>query len=276
MRFYKVHVLGNDFVLFDGRFAGNVDWSALAKAICNRHTGVGADGMLVLLPAEKADVRMRVIGADGVETNVGGCDILAFARCCFVSGAVHGASFSVETVSGVLQPQILLKNGRVVAVRVDIGEPLLDAADIPANTDGRAVDLLLIEDGRTFPFTAMRVGTPHAAVFVDSADETDVKKYGPLIESDPMFPEHASVDFVEVLSKDRIRIRTWIRGHGDTLASGAGACAAAVACVLGGKTGRTVAVEFTLGRLLVEWSEENDHLFLTGSAQIVFSGFWNV
>ena len=275
MRFYKVHGLGNDFVLFDGRSAENVDWNALAKAVCNRRTGIGADGMLILLNSEQADVRMRVIGADGVETNVGGCDILAFARCCFEIGAVHGTSFSVETVSGVLEPQILLKSGRVVAVRVGIGEPLLNAADIPANTDGKAVDLLLIEDGRTFPCTAMRVGTPHAAVFVDSPKDTDVKKYGPMIESDPMFPERASVDFVEVLSNDRIRVRTWIRNHGETLASGTGACAAAVACALGGKTGRTVTVELALGRLLVEWSEEDDRLFLTGPAQTVFSGFWN-
>ena len=275
MKFYKVHGLGNDFVLFDGRETEGVDWNALTVKVCNRHTGIGADGTLILLPSAIADVRMRIINADGSEAEMCGNGIRAFARYCFENGVVHGTEFSVETGAGVMKPRIILKNGRVDGVRVDMGEPLLEAKDVPVTVDERAIDLLLNAGGRTFSFTSVRVGVPHTIVFVDPLDESDVPKYGPLIEHDPLFPERTNVDFVQVLSDDRVKMRTWERGCGCTLACGTGACSAAVACVLGNKTGRTVAVEIELGTLLIEWSEADNHVYMTGPAEIVFSGFWN-
>ncbi len=276
MKFFKVHGLGNDFVLFDGRDAEGVDWNALTKKVCDRHTGVGADGTLILLRSAIADVRMRIINADGSEAEMCGNGIRAFARYCFENGVVRGTQFSVETGAGVMKPRIILKNGRVDGVRVDMGEPLLEAADVPVKVDGRAIDLLLSVQDRSFSFSAVRVGVPHTIVFVDPLNEDDVPKYGPLIEHDPLFPERTNVDFVEVLKEDRIKMRTWERGCGCTLACGTGACSAAVACALSGKTGRTVAVEIELGTLLIEWSEADNHVYMTGPAEIVFSGVWNL
>lgn len=275
MKFFKVHGLGNDFVLFDGRDVENVDWNALAVKVCDRHTGIGADGTLILLRSAIADVRMRIINADGSEAEMCGNGIRAFARYCFENGVVHGTEFSVETGAGVMKPRIKLKNGRVDGVRVDMGEPHIEAADVPVKVDGRAIDMQLTVSDRTFSFSSVRLGVPHTMVFVDPLVETDVPKYGPLIEHDPLFPERTNVNFVEVLSRERIRIRTWERGCGCTLACGTGACAAAVACALGGKTGRTVAVEIALGTLLIEWSEADNHVYMTGPAEIVFSGIWN-
>lgn len=275
MKFYKVHGLGNDFVLFDGRDVDTVDWNALTVKVCNRHTGVGADGTLILLNSAVADVRMRIINADGSEAEMCGNGIRAFARYAFENGVVRGTEFTVETGAGIMKPRIILKNGRVDGVRVDMGEPLLEARDVPVKADGRAIGLLLTAADRTFSFSSVRVGVPHTIVFVDPLNEADVPKYGPLIEHDPLFPERTNVDFVEVLSSERIKMRTWERGCGCTLACGTGACSAAVACALGGKTGRTVAVEIELGTLQIEWSEADNHVYMTGPAEIVFSGVWN-
>lgn len=275
MKFYKMHGLGNDFVLFDGRGAENTDWNALTRRVCDRRTGIGADGTLILLNSKIADVRMRIINANGSEAEMCGNDIRVFSRYCFENGVVRGTEFTVETGARVMKPRIILKNGRVDGVRVDMGEPLLEAKDVPVKVDGRAIDLKLTENSRTFFCTAVRVGMPHTIVFVDPLDESDVPNYGPLIERDPLFPERTNVDFVEVLSRERIKMRTWERGCGCTIACGTGACAAAVACALNEKTGRTVAVEIELGTLLIEWSEADNHVYMTGPAEIVFSGIWN-
>ena len=275
MKFFKMHGLGNDFVLFDGRDVENVDWNALAGKVCERHTGVGADGMLVLLRSAIADVRMRTIGADGREAAPNGIDLCAFSRFCFENGVVRGTTFTVETGAGVMRPRILLKNGRTDSIRVDLGEPVLDAQDVPVHVEGRAIGLFLNKEDRSFSFSAVRILAPHAVVFAEQMRDADVQKYGPLIGTDPLFPEGANVDFVEILSNERIRMRTWTKGSGCTLASGTGACAASIACALSGKTGRTVTVETARGVLQVEWPEADNHVSLICRTEPVFSGVWN-
>ena len=275
MKFTKVHGLGNDFVLFDGRETPDLDWNALTKRVCDRHTGVGADGTLILLRSDTADVRMRIINADGSEAEMCGNGIRAFSRYAFENGIVHGTEFTVETLAGIMKPRIILKNGHVEGVRVDMGEPNIDAASVPVAVQGRAIGILLSADERTFSATAVRVGVPHTIVFVDKLNEADVPHYGPLIEHDPLFPERTNVDFVEVVSKDHVRMRTWERGCGCTLACGTGACSAAVACVLTGKTARSVDVEIELGVLHIDWSNADNRVYMTGPATLVFSGVWN-
>ena len=275
MKFYKVHELGNDFVLFDGRNADSIDRIAPAKRVCDRHTGVGADGVLILLNSAIANVRMYSISANGSKAKTHVSGIRAFSRFCFENGVVFGTEFTVETENGVVRPRILLKNGRVDGVRVDMGEPLLEAKDVPVAVEGRATGMLLTEADRTFSFTSVRMGEPHTVVFVDRLDENDVAKYGPMIACNPLFPDGTNVDFVEVLSEERVRLCTWRRNTGYTLADGTGACSAAVACVLSGKTGRSVTIELPLGTLLVEWSEADNRVSLTGPAETVFSGVWN-
>ena len=275
MKFYKVHELGNDFILFDGRYETDVDWNALSARACDRHTGVGANGTLILLGSDVADVRMRVIGSDGSETDPCGGGIRAFSRYAFENGVVRGTEFTVETGAGVMKPRVILKNGRVDGVRVDMGEPLLDAKDVPVAVEGRAAEFTLTENGRTFTCSSLRVGEPHTVVFVDSLTGADVSAYGPLIAHDPLFPEGTNVDFVQVLSGRRVKLRTWKRGCGCVLACGTGACSAAVACVLAGKTDRTVSVEVERGALLIEWSPVDNHVYLTGPAETVFAGVRN-
>jgi diaminopimelate epimerase len=275
MKFFKLHGLGSDFVLFDGRDADNVDWNALAGKVCDRHTGVGADGMLVLLRSAIADVRMRAIGVDCREAVPNGIDLCAFSRFCFENGVTRGMTLAVETGAGVVNACILLKNGRTDSVCVDLGKPVLDAKNVPVNVDDRALGMLLTEQGRTFSFSAVRVLAPHAVVFTDPSDDVDRQKYGPLIETDPLFPEGANVDFAEVISNERIRLSARTRGAGETLASGTGACAALVACALSGKTGRKATVEFARGTLLVEWREADSRIALTCPTETVFSGVWN-
>ncbi len=275
MNFTKVHGLGNDFVLFDGREMPDYDWIGLTKRVCDRHTGVGADGALILLNSDVADVRMRIINADGSEAEMCGNGIRAFSRYAFEQGIVRSTEFSVETLAGIMRPRIILKNGRVDGVRVDMGEPLIDSASVPVAVEGRAIGIVLSADGRSFSATALRVGVPHTIVFVDKLNEADVPHYGPFIEHDPLFPERTNVDFVEVIDKAHILMRTWERGCGCTLACGTGACSAAVACVLNGKTGRSVDVEIELGILHIDWSQEDNHVYMTGPATLVFSGVWN-
>ena len=275
MKFTKVHGLGNDFVLFDGRETPDIDWNALTVRVCDRHTGVGADGTLILLDSDVADVRMRIINADGSEAEMCGNGIRAFSRYAFENGIVHGTEFSVETLAGIMRPRIILKNGHVDGVRVDMGEPLILADSVPVAVQGRAIGIPLTADGRTFSATALRVGVPHTIVFVDALNEADVPHYGPLIEHDPLFPERTNVDFVEVVDNKHAKMRTWERGCGCTLACGTGACSAAVACVLNGKTGRSVDIEIALGTLHIDWSNEDNHVYMTGPATLVFSGIWN-
>lgn len=275
MKIYKLNALGNDFVLFDGRGVDGIDWNALTRRVCERRSGVGADGALILLRSAIADVRMRFIGADGSETDACGNAIRAFSRYCFENGVVRGTAFSVETGAVVSKPRILLKNGRVDGVRVDMGKPLPEAKDERVPADGRAVGTQLTVSDRTFPAFSLRINTPHTVIFVDSLNGADAEKYGPAIERDPQFSARTNVDFVEVISGERIKLLTWMRGSGHVPTCGTGACAAAVACALSGRTGRCVTVEVGLGTLSVEWSEADGHVYLTGPAEPVFSGVWN-
>ena len=245
----------------------DIDWNALTVRVCDRHTGVGADGTLILLNSEIADVRMRIINADGSEAEMCGNGIRAFSRFIYENGVVRGTEFSVETGAGIMKPRVILHNGRITGVRVDM--------DVPAAAENRVLDHPITADGRTFSCTAVRVGVPHAILFVDTLDETLAARYGTFVEHDPLFPERANVDFVEVVSRSRIKMRTWERGCGCTLACGTGACSAAVACVLNGKTGRSVDVEIQLGILHIDWDASDNHVYMTGPAEIVFSGVWN-
>lgn len=274
-RFYKVHELGTDFVLFDGRNDSETDWNTLSARVCDRHTGIGAKGALILLPSDVADVRMRRINADGTDAQSYGDGIRALARFAFETGMVRGTAVSVEAGADILKTRVLLKDGRVERVRVDLGMPLLDAKGIPVKAESRALNLPLTAGGRTFTVSSVRVGAPHTVVFIDALSEAYVLQYGPLIERDPLFLEGTNVDFIEIPGLDRIKLRTWERGTGYTPACAEGACAAVVAAVLGGKLGRNAEVELARGTLDVTWSAADNHVYLTGPAEIVFSGLWN-
>ena len=272
MRFTKMHGLGNDFLVIDARqLDAGTDFAALARRLCDRHTGVGADGLLLVLPSETADVRMRIINSDGSEPEMCGNGIRCFARYAFEQGVVQKSAFTVETLAGPVRPELLLTDGRVHAVRVDMGVPLTDRADIPAVGEGTCLDVPLEAGGEALAVSSVRVGVPHTIVFVDDIERAPVERLGPLIEHAPLFPQRTNADFVQVLDGRTVALRTWERGCGPTLACGTGACSTAVVCALTGRTGRSVDVRIALGTLHVDWAADG-HVYMTGPAAYVCTG----
>lgn len=270
MQFTKMHGLGNDFIVVDGR-TQPLDYNALAPAWCQRQTGVGADGILAVLPSNVADIRMRIVNSDGSEAEMCGNGIRCFAKYVYERGILSKTAFTVETLGGIMRPMLTVEDGVVTGVRVDMGEPFLQADDVPVLGGGRCIDRELTVLGQSLHYTSVRVGVPHTIVFVDDLASTDIASLGNAIEHAPVFPKRTNVNFVHLLDTHTVEMRTWERGCGRTLACGTGACSTAVACVLNGKTGRSVDVRIELGTLHIEWADDN-HVYMTGPAAAVFTG----
>ncbi|MDN5294064.1 MAG: diaminopimelate epimerase [Eubacteriales bacterium] len=278
MQFTKVHGLGNDFVLVDCTRQPHlpVDRDDLlaeaARRICHRHFGVGADGLVLILPSEKAHLRMRIFNPDGSEPEMCGNAIRCFARYAYEKGLVKEEEITVETLAGIIRPRVVVQDGKVTGVRVDMGEPRLERHLIPMNgPPGRVVNEVLEVEDRSYRVTAVSMGNPHCVIFTDDASAVSLAEVGPLIENHPAFPARTNVEFVQVVNSQEIIMRVWERGAGETLACGTGACASAVAAVLNGYTGRRVTVHLAGGDLLIEW-EDNNHVYMTGQAEFVFTG----
>lgn len=274
MQFTKVHGLGNDFIVLDGRVESR-DYAALAKKLCHRQTGIGADGLLIVLSSETAQIRMRIVNSDGSEAEMCGNGIRCFAKYVYERGLVKETSFGVETLAGVMRPRLVLKNGEVAGVTVDMGEPVLTCAEIPVVGEGRCVDRELTVQGQTLRYTSVLVGVPHTVVYVEDPTDKKWMTLGWDIEHASVFPNRTNVNFARVLDDRTLILRTFERGCGPTLACGTGACAAAVASFLNGKTGRSVDVQIELGVLHIDWAEDN-HVYMTGPAEIVYTGEINL
>lgn len=265
-----MHGLGNDFILIEA--IDNVDYKRLAVRLCDRHFGIGADGLLIIEPSMVADIKMRIFNSDGSEAEMCGNGSRCFAKYVFEKGIVKKEKFSVETLSGIIMPEIVVKNGIVEKVKVFMGSPIFKTNEISVKTDKKTfINEQVKVDGRTYRITSVLVGVPHTIIFVDSLDENMVLNIGPIIEKLHIFPRRTNVDFVKVEDENNISVRTWERGAGLTLACGSGACASAVASAITGRTNRSVNVHFKNGDLLVEWTEDNS-IYLSGKAEEVFSG----
>ena len=273
MKFTKMHGLGNDFILVDGfqeTFAPDLSQTTLK--LCDRHFGIGADGVIVVLPSEKADFRMRIINADGSEVEMCGNGIRCFAKYVYEEGLIKRDVFTVETLAGLITPHLVLQGDKVIGVRVDMGEPSLERGAVPMlGTAGQALHEPLEVLDTTFYITALSMGNPHCVIFVDDVGQVDLEKYGPALETHPLFPGKTNVHFLEVLNRAEIKMRVWERGVGPTLACGTGACASLVAAVLNQKTERQAKIHLPGGTLEIEWAE-NNHVYMTGPAQKVFTG----
>ena len=256
-----MHGLGNDFVLLDSRKEqlGELDLKKLAVELCDRHFGVGADGLLIVWPSQKAHYRMQVINADGSEAEMCGNGIRCFAKYVYETDQLKEEVISVETPAGIILPAVILENGAFAGVEVDLGEP---------KNEGE-VKL----SGHTFHKISM--GNPHAVAFVDDLNAVALAEIGPLIEHDPHFPNRTNVEFVQVINEKEISLGVWERGVGETLACGTGACAAAVAAHLAGKTGRRVIARLPGGNLDIEWNGDN-HVLMRGPAAQVFTGVYSL
>lgn len=273
MDFSKVQGLGNDFIIINDLEEKISNYSSLAKKFCNRNFGIGGDGLMIVLPSDKADFRMRIINSDGSEPEMCGNGIRCFAKYVYDKGLTKKEDLTVETLAGIIKPKLIIENAQVKLVRVDMGEPRLLREEIPCEgtTGARVINEKLTIDDRDFAITCVSMGNPHCIIFNENPDRL-VNKYGPLIEVHPFFPRKTNVEFVEVINDREVKMRVWERGAGITLACGTGACATAVACVLNNKTERQVTVHLLGGDLSIEWSKENNHLYMTGPAELVFDG----
>lgn len=276
MHFTKMQGCGNDYIYVDC-FSNPLprDPSGLSRAISDRHFGVGADGLILICPSDKADARMRMFNADGTEAEMCGNGIRCVAKYVYDHGLVRKPKLTVDTGRGVLTLELEAANGVVRQVRVDMGEPILDADRIPTTLPGNPPINVPIEvSARTFRGTAVSVGNPHFVIFVDEISDEDVLGLGPKIEQHPAFPGKTNVEFVKINKPSELTMRVWERGSGETMACGTGACAVAVASVLNGKTQRNVTAHLRGGDLNLYWSESDNHVYMTGPAVEVFSGDW--
>lgn len=276
MKFAKIHGLGNDFVIVNHQELPHDDYKTLAIRVCDRHFGIGADGLILVFPSETADFKMRIFNIDGSEAEMCGNGIRCFAKYLYEHELTHENKITIETLAGIIIPHLIINNGKVDQVRVDMGEPRLKRSEIPAiGNEERVVDEPLEVKEQIYRITGVSMGNPHCITFVDHVDDIVLDTIGPMIETHSFFPQKTNVEFIEVVDRDEIKMRVWERGSGITLACGTGACASVVACILNEKTERKVKVHLPGGDLLIEWAE-NNHVYMTGPATEVFVGEYNI
>jgi len=299
LKFTKSHSLGNDFVILDDRDAKLKKLRQLAVYLCDRRFGVGADQLLVLAGSKKADFRMRILNADGSEVEMCGNGIRCLGQFIWKNKIRNRKdnikknlnSLSIETPAGIIQLQ---KSGTMI--NVNMGEPVLDAGKVPVRmnqpsaagsrqsislfpegkhkklTSRMIIDYPLKIKGKDFRITCVSMGNPHAVIVVKDVASFPVQMYGPMIETDRLFPKRTNVEFIQIINRRNIKMRVWERGAGETMACGTGASASAVASALLGLSGRKVSIHLPGGRLLVDWSETDNHVYMTGDAVKVFEG----
>lgn len=275
MKFTKMHSAGNDYVYVNGFEEKISDYNGLAEEISHRHFGVGSDGLVVVLPSETCDFRMRMFNSDGSEAEMCGNASCSIGKFVFDNGLTTKREFTLETLGGVKHITLGEGDAKRRQVSVDMGEPIFEAAKIPVVAPASPViDLPLEVEGRTWLATCVSMGNPHAVIFTDGVSELDLPKIGPKFEHHPAFPRRTNTEFIEVLSRGHFRMRVWERGAGETFACGTGACASVAAGVLKNLCDRKVRIDLLGGRLDIEWRESDNRLHLTGFPVTVFTGTW--
>ena len=275
--FVKMHGLGNDFVLIDclNKSLGDSSFlSYLAKRLCNRNFGIGADGLMLILSSSKADLRMRIFNSDGSEAQMCGNGIRCFAKYAYENKLVSKNKFKVETLAGIIIPELTISNNNILGVKVNMGVPKLRRREIPMNGEDTTTvvdETLKINPEQAFKITCVSMGNPHCIIFVNDVQSIPVNEIGPKIENHPLFLEKTNVEFIHILNRKEINFRVWERGVGETLACGTGACASLVASVLNNKSERQAIIHLTGGDLDIQWAD-NGHLYMTGPAELVFRG----
>ncbi|HVT87965.1 MAG TPA: diaminopimelate epimerase [Tepidisphaeraceae bacterium] len=285
MRFTKMHGIGNDYVYVNGFEEKVADPAAVARKVSDRHFSIGGDGLILILPSDKADVRMRMFNADGSEAQMCGNGVRCVAKYAFDHGLTKNNPMKVETGRGVLTLNLKLSGGKVDLVTVNMGEPILEPAAVPVdlkhvNLAGEHQYELRLDRPKHYPLewpaevlaTFVSMGNPHATIYVADVLGTDVEHIGPVVEHHKAFPGRINAHWVQVISPGEVRMRTWERGSGITLACGTGACAICVAGVLTQRTQRKLLAHLPGGDLHLEWRESDNCVYMTGPATEVFSG----
>jgi diaminopimelate epimerase len=272
MKFHKMHGLGNDFVVIHTEKVP-AEVSQLAIDMCDRHKGIGADGLVLILPSEEANIQMRIFNSDGTESQQCGNAVRCVAKFYFERIDNTKAEILVETKRGIQSVVMRVKAGSVEQVQVDMGEPILESILIPFLSDNNH-DLVEV-DGKKYVLTAVSMGNPHGVVEVEALTDELVKGIGPKIETHKIFPEKANIEFITIQSPNEITMRVWERSVGETMACGSGACAVLVAAHLNGKAERKATIHLLGGDLQIHWDEKDNHVYMTGPASFVFTGEYN-
>lgn len=264
MKFSKMHGAGNDFIMFNGITEKLPDFSELAKKVCDRHFGIGADGILVLEESQVADIKMTYYNADGSKAEMCGNGIRCFAKYAYDNNYISKEEIEVETLAGIIKPKVILTENRVEKVKVNMGSPNLKFAN-------RNIEV----EGIKFTMSHLIMGPPHVVIFVDEVDGIDVKRIGPIIEKDSLFPEGTNVNFCKIKDNNNVEVLTWERGSGQTLACGTGASAVGVIASSLGLTNNKVNIHLLGGVLEIEVVD--DIVFLTGPAELICQGeyYWD-
>lgn len=273
MKFTKMHGCGNDYV-YVNLFAEEVkEPEELSRFVSDRHFGIGADGLILIGPSGEADFRMRMFNADGSEAEMCGNGIRCVGKFVYEEGLTDKTELSIETGAGIKYLTLYPADGKVEQIRVDMGEPILTPEDIPVVAEGeKVVGEPIAVHGKECAITCVSMGNPHAVVFVDDVQRLNLKQIGPFFEHHERFPKRTNTEFVQIVSREEVRMRVWERGAGETWACGTGACASVMACILNDRTDNRVLVHLRGGDLTIEYDETSNHIFMTGPAIRVFDG----
>ncbi len=270
----KMHGLGNDYLFIETEKNQCGDWPELSRQMSHRHLGAGADGIILIMPDEAQDFRMRIFNADGSEAETCGNGIRCFAKYVYERVMTDKTEFVIDTLGGPNGVSLSVDSGEVVFVRSNMGAPKFERSEIPMEgPEGRVLEEALTVGDETFEVTCANIGNPHAVIFVDDATAIDLADLGPKIENHPAFPQRTNVEFVSVIDRQNITMRIWERGSGITMASGSGSCGAALAAMITDRVEKKINVHLVYGQLGIEWAEDGN-VYQEGPATEVYNGEW--
>ncbi len=273
MKFTKMEGLGNDYVYVNCFKETVEDPKRVAIKVSDRHFGIGSDGLILIKPSEVADFCMDMYNADGSQSEMCGNGIRCVAKYVYDYGLTDKTSISVETLAGIKYLDLQIEDGKAVQITVNMGQPELIAKNVPVKSDKeKVIDEPIVVGGKEYRMTCVSMGNPHCIVFVDDTANFPLEEVGPLFESHEVFPNRVNVEFVQVLDEKTLNMRVWERGSGETLACGTGTCATVVASCLNGHTGDDVTVHLLGGDLHIRWDREENLVYMTGPAKVVFDG----
>lgn len=277
MKFTKMHGCGNDYIYVNCFEEEVKNPEKVAVYVSDRHFGIGSDGLILICPSDVADFRMAMYNADGSEGKMCGNGVRCIAKYVYEYGLTKKDKISIETKGGIKYLDLTIEDGKVVLVKVNMGAPILEPAQIPVKVGNeKCVDESLSVDGKEYKITCVSMGNPHAVTFVDNTDDLPLDKIGPKFENHEAFPERINTEFVQVLNRKEVKMRVWERGSGETLACGTGTCATVVSCVLNGLTDNEITVHLLGGDLFLNYDVGNDTVWMTGPAAVVCDGVIDV
>ena len=271
--FTKMHGIGNDYIYIDcfkEKFTAD-DAKKYSSMLSNRHYSIGADGVILIMPSDNADVRMRMFNADGSESEMCGNGVRCVAKYAYDKGISKNNPMKIETLRGILEAKLFIKDSEVDSVEINMDSPIFDGLKIPTTIDKNPIiDEPINVDGKIYNFTAVSMGNPHAVIFLDDIDNIDINYIGSYIENNNIFPNRTNVEFVKIISRGEVKQRTWERGSGETLACGTGASAVCAAGFISGRTDNTILNHLLGGDLILRY--ENNQIFMKGEARYSFEG----